>query len=162
MGIAHASTAEDTISGYRIPKGATLLANTWCFTHDPSVYPDPMVFRPERFVKTPTHKPEPDPRNLIFGYGRRVCPGRYVADNAVFVTIAQTLAVFNISKPVDEAGNVIEPKVEFEPGTVSRPVHYRAQIQPRSEKHEALIRKSEDIYPWEPSDAKELENVTWK
>ncbi|KAF2264418.1 cytochrome P450 [Lojkania enalia] len=162
MGIAHASAAEDICNGYRIPKGSILLANTWRFTHDPSVYPDPMTFRPERFIETPTHKPEPDPRNLIFGYGRRVCPGRYVADNAVFITIAQTLAVFNISKPADETGKVIEPKLEFEPGTVSRPVPYKAQIKPRTEKYEALIRKSEDIYPWEPSDAKELGNVRWK
>ena len=162
MGIAHASTAEDTCNGYLIPKGATLLANVWWFTHDPAVYPDPMTFRPERFIETPTHSPERDPRDFIFGFGRRVCPGRYVADNAVFVTIAQSLAVFDISKPVDQAGNVIEPVVEFEPGTASHPVPYTADIRPRSEKHEALIRKSEEVYPWDPSDAKEFENVKWQ
>jgi cytochrome P450 len=74
MGLPHTSTEEDTCRGYRIPKGAMLLANSWWFTHDPSVYPDPMAFRPERFLETPTHKPEPDPRNFIFGYGRRICP----------------------------------------------------------------------------------------
>jgi cytochrome P450 len=160
-GIAHATTAEDIWNGYRIPKGAIIVANTWWFTHDPAVYPDPMVFRPERFIDTPKHKAEPDPRNLIFGYGRRVCPGRYVADNAVFITIAQTLTVFDISKPVDKAGRVIEPRVEFEAGTVSRPVPYQAHIKPRSTKHEALIRKSEETYPWEPSDAQELRMTKW-
>ncbi|KAF2702973.1 cytochrome P450, partial [Pleomassaria siparia CBS 279.74] len=161
MGLPHTSTAEDTCNGYRIPKGAMLMPNTWWFTHDPSVYPDPMTFRPERFIATPTHTPEPDPRNFIFGYGRRICPGRYVADNALFITIAQTLSVFNVSKPVDEIGNVVEPKLEFEPGMVSHPVPYKAQIKPRSEKHEALIKSSEEIYPWEESDARELETVRW-
>lgn len=41
-----------------------------------------------------------DRRNFIFGYGRRIYPGRWAAKNALFVTIAQTLAVFIIDKRV--------------------------------------------------------------
>ncbi len=73
-----------------------------------------MEFRPERFITHPDHKAEPDPRTYTFGYGRRVCPGRYVADNALFVTIAQSLAVFKIEKPVDASGKVIEPETKFD------------------------------------------------
>lgn len=119
-----------------------------------------MTFRPERFIETPTYKPEPDPRNFIFGFGRRICPGRYVADNALFITIAQTLAVFDIGKLVQN-GKVVEPEVKFEPGTVSHPVSYRVSIRPRSKLHEELIRVAESKYPWEQSDAKEIENVAW-
>ncbi|KAF1943820.1 cytochrome P450 [Clathrospora elynae] len=158
MALAHATAKDDNIRGYRIPKGAVVLPNTWWATHDPAVYPDPMVFRPERYFSTPTHAAEPDPRTWTFGYGRRVCPGRYVADNALFTTIAQSLAVFNIEKPV-ENGETIEPKIEFEPGTVSHPVPYRLSIKPRSESHRGLIRKAEEMYPWEKSDAKALENL---
>jgi cytochrome P450 len=159
MAIPHASTKEDVISGYRIPKGALLLPNTWLFTHDEAVYPEPMTFRPERFIDSPDHKAEPDPRSWTFGYGRRVCPGRYVADNALFVTIAQSLAVFNIEKPVDAQGNVIEPELKFEPGVVSHPLPYKASIKPRSAAHEKIIRDAEKEYPWEESDAKELKNI---
>ncbi|KAJ4362544.1 hypothetical protein N0V83_010638 [Neocucurbitaria cava] len=158
MGLAHASDHEDVLRGYRIPKGALLMPNNWWFTHDPSVYPDPMTFRPERFLSTPTHKAEPDPRTWTFGYGRRVCPGRYVADNALFITIAQSLAVFNISKPV-ENGKTVEPAIEFEPGVISHPVPYRTAIQPRSEKHRELIQKAEVDYPWQESDAEVLKTV---
>lgn len=119
-----------------------------------------MAFRPERFLETPTHKPELDPRNFIFGFGRRICPGRYVADNALFITIAQTLSVFKIEKLV-ENGKVVEPEIKFEPGTVSHPVPYRISIKPRSKMHEDLIKAAEKEYPWEESDAKELENVKW-
>jgi hypothetical protein len=119
-----------------------------------------MTFLPERFFDTPTHKAEPDPRNWIFGYGRRVCPGRYVADNAVFMTIAQTLAVFKIEKLV-ENGRTVEAELKFEPGVVSHPVPYRTSIKPRSEKHKQLIRAAEKDYPWEESDAKVLETVKW-
>ncbi|KAF3034422.1 hypothetical protein E8E12_006375 [Didymella heteroderae] len=82
------SIQEDICRGYRIPKGAVLLANKWWFTHDLEVYPDPMSFRPERHLDTPGHKAEPDPRDFIFGYGRRIYPGRYVADHALYITIA--------------------------------------------------------------------------
>ena len=130
------------------------------FTHDPARYPDPMTFRPERFIETPDHKAEPDPRNFIFGYGRRICPGRYVADNALLITIAQTLAVYNIEKPV-ENGAVVEPKLEFEPGIISHPKPYTCSIKPRSSAHEQMIKKAEQDYPWEESDAKELETIKY-
>jgi cytochrome P450 len=116
-----------------------------------------MAFQPERFIQTPTHTPEPDPRLWTFGYGRRICPGRYIADNALFTTIAQSLAVFNIEKPV-ENGKTVEPKVGFEPGVVSHPLPYRVSIKPRNEKCRELIQKAEQIYPWGESDAQTLES----
>lgn len=117
-----------------------------------------MEFNPDRFLKA---EPEPDPRNWIFGYGRRMCPGRYVADNALFITIAQSLAVFKIEKLVHEDGRVVEPETRFEPGVVSHPVPYRVSIKPRSEKHEMMIKDAEKQYPWQESDEKALESVKW-
>ncbi|KAI8939724.1 hypothetical protein NX059_003472 [Plenodomus lindquistii] len=175
MCLPHASVEEDVCRGYRIPKGAVILPNIWFvrwpvkiyrytettrwFTHDPEVYPDPMAFRPERHLDTPDHKAETDPRNFVFGYGRRICPGRFVADDALFVTISQTLAVFNVQKPTDANGEVVEPEVKFEPGAISHPLPYKAVIVPRSEEHKALIIETEKLYPWEKSDAKELEGI---
>ena len=39
--------------------------------HDEDVYPDPFVFRPERFLDENGHIPEPDSRAVAFGFGRR-------------------------------------------------------------------------------------------
>ena len=122
------------------------------FTHDPAIYPDPMTFRPERYLATTA---EPDPRTWTFGYGRRICPGKYVADNALFTTIAQSLAVFDIKKPV-ENGKTAEPRIEFEPGVLSHPVPYRVSIKPRNEACRELVRSAEELYPWGESDAKTL------
>lgn len=161
MALPHSATHEDSIRGYRIPKGALLLPNNWWFTHDPTVYPDPEAFRPERFLASPGHEAEPDPRQWTFGYGRRVCPGRFVADNALFITIAQALAVFRVEKFVDEKGVEVVPEVKFEPGVVSHPVPYRTSIVPRSEAYRKLILKSGEEVGYEESDAEALKTVRW-
>jgi hypothetical protein len=69
--------------------------------------------------------------------------------------------VFNIEKPVDAAGKVVEPEVKFEPGLVSHPHPYRASIRPMSNKHDMMIRKAEEKYPWEENVADALTTVKW-
>ncbi|GAW21489.1 hypothetical protein ANO14919_110100 [Xylariales sp. No.14919] len=156
LSVPHATDAEDIVNGYRIPKGAIILPNVWWFTHDPAVYPDPSAFNPSRFMGP---NPAADPTDHIFGYGRRICPGRYLAISAVWITIAQTLAAFEISKGLDENGVEIEPAVRFQPSVISRPEDFKATIKPRSPQHEALIRQSEELYPWEESGANELQKI---
>ncbi|KAI2466346.1 putative cytochrome P450 oxidoreductase OrdA-like protein [Annulohypoxylon bovei var. microspora] len=155
MALPHTSTEDDVCEGYFIPKGSMLLANVWHFTHDPDVYHDPMAFKPERFLETDGRVPEPDPHMFVFGFGRRICPGRYLADNSLYLNIVQTLAAFKISKYL-ENGREISPNVKFEPGVISHPVPYKNLIKPRSPHHEALVRSIEDIYPWQESDSKTL------
>lgn len=122
--------------GYLIPKGATVVVNIWHIQHDPSVYPDPMEFIPERYLGEDLQK---DPSPIAFGFGRRVCPGINMAYSSVFIEIVMTLSVFNISKHVDENGNVVEPKVRYSDGIVSHPEPFKCNIKPRSEKAIALI-----------------------
>ncbi|KAL5501294.1 hypothetical protein ACEPAH_8554 [Sanghuangporus vaninii] len=158
MGVPHMTTEDDIYEGYFIPKGALIMPNIWGFTHDPTVFHDPMTFKPERFLGVDGRAPEPDTHTLSFGFGRRICPGRELADSSVYLSIAQALAVFNIGKIV-ENGKVIEPIVQFQPGIISHPVPYKISIKPRSAKHEALIRSIEEEYPFQESDAKELESI---
>ncbi|KAI1457470.1 putative cytochrome P450 oxidoreductase OrdA-like protein [Annulohypoxylon moriforme] len=158
MALPHTSIDDDICEGYFIPKGSMLLANVWYFTHDPDVYRDPMVFRPERFLEADGHKPEPDPHMFAFGFGRRICPGRYLADNALYLNIVQILATFKVSKYL-ENGREISPTLKFEPGVIRHPVPYRNTIKPRSPHHEALIRSIEKTYPWQESDSKTLASI---
>ena len=39
--------------------------------HNPTVYPIPELFSPERFLKTDDKPTERDPRTCFFGFGRR-------------------------------------------------------------------------------------------
>jgi cytochrome P450 len=116
-----------------------------------------MAFKPERYFGVNGYEPERDP-SFTFGYGRRVCPGRILADSFVFLTIAQTLSTFRLSKAV-ENGKEVDPLVQFLPGVISHPAPFKITITPRSPDHEALIRSVEKLHPWQESDSKFLNSV---
>jgi Cytochrome P450 len=127
------------------------------YCHDPEVYPNPLKFSPERYLTNDDHEPEPDPRDVSFGFGRRVCPGRFIADTAIFVTMAQTLAAYHISKPLGHDGREIEPTIDFTPGFVTSPVPFQCAFTLRSPKYEDLIRAVEKQHPFGVGDADILE-----
>lgn len=114
-----------------------------------------MAFKPERFLGD---KPKPNPHRLSFGFGRRICPGRILADNSLYLNIVQSLAAFKIDKAI-ENDREVEPVINFLPGVVSHPMPYKTSISPRSPRHEARIRSIERTHPWQTSDAKELESM---
>lgn len=120
------------------------------------MYPNPEVFDPSRFLGP---NPAPDPYDYVFGFGRRACPGKVLADASVWLTVARSLAVFDISKPRDDAGNEIEPAVRFSPGILSHADPFKASVKPRSSRHEELIRQIERTHPWEKSSSSELDPV---
>ena len=82
-----------------------------------------------------------------------------LADASVWLTVVRSLAVFDIAKFRDDAGNEIEPAVKFSAGILSHPEPFQASIKPRSAKHEDLIRQVEKQHPWEKSSASELDPV---
>ncbi|KAJ6511409.1 cytochrome P450 [Mycena vitilis] len=115
----HYTTAADEYKGWYIPKGTTVLGNIWkvAILHDENTYKDPESFVPERFMGD---QKEPDP-SFAFGFGRRVCPGRFFADDSLFLLVASILHVFHISKPVNDDGKEYEPTVTWSSGLVSVP-----------------------------------------
>ncbi|KAI0813661.1 putative cytochrome P450 oxidoreductase OrdA-like protein [Xylaria sp. FL0064] len=159
MGLPHQSTEDDICEGYFIPKGSMLFANVWHFTHDPEVHREPEAFKPERFLAVDGHEPEPDPHKFVFGFGRRICPGSILADETLFLMVAQSLAVFNMTR-FSRDGIDAECKPEFQAGVVSHPSPFKNAIKPRSLQHEELIKSLEDIYPWQQSDGKVLEHIS--
>lgn len=85
--------------------------------HDEDRYPDPDTFNPSRFLTSEgtLDADVPDPGD-VFGYGRRICPGRHFAMDVIWLAIANILSVITIGKPLDENGNAIEPSGEFRNG----------------------------------------------
>jgi len=133
--VPHRVVEDNIHEGYMIPKGALIIPNIWFMMHDPQVYPEPSKFDPERFLGP---QPQPDPRNVSFGFGRRICPGRVLADTSLFISCAMSLAVFDIGK-YSKDGVVVEPVVEQKTGTISHPKPFKFSIKPRSQKALDLI-----------------------
>jgi len=131
VGIPHYTCEDDTYMGYFIPKGSIVIANIWNIAHDENNYKDPMVFKPERFIKREDYTPELDPHEFVFGFGRRRCPGEGLADANVFIAMAMSLSVFNIEKAKDENGNEIIPSIDFLSGTVChlKPFDYNVSLR---------------------------------
>ncbi|KAK7685071.1 hypothetical protein QCA50_011908 [Cerrena zonata] len=143
LGLAHKLTTDDVYRGHFLPKGTVVWANIWTMLHDENIFPDPMVFRPERFLDSNGQlrklKPYEDPSIIGFGFGRRICPGMFLADNSIFINIAMMLYVFHFSPEKDNDGNDILPNVEYR-GFISHPTPFRCNIMPRCDKAITLIR----------------------
>jgi cytochrome P450 len=104
-----------------------------------------MTFNPSRFLGD---HPERDPQTLVFGFGRRICPGRILADSNIYLTIAMSLAVFEIGKP-----QCVDVQADFLPGITSHPAPFKMTIRLRDERYRGMVRSVLDEYPFDSEDA---------
>uniref|UniRef100_A0A151UF32 Cytochrome P450 82A3 n=2 Tax=Cajanus cajan TaxID=3821 RepID=A0A151UF32_CAJCA len=98
------------LGGYHIKKGTRLMPNLWKIHRDPSVWSDPLEFKPERFLTT--HK-DVDVRGhnyefLPFGSGRRICAGMSLGLNMAHFALANFLHSFDILNPSTESPDMTE------------------------------------------------------
>ncbi|KAF5349123.1 hypothetical protein D9756_009490 [Leucocoprinus leucothites] len=102
--VPHSTTEDDICDGYFIPKGSIVIPNNWAVLQDANTYPNPTYFDPQRFL-TSSGKLDPDvinPADVIFGFGRRACPGAHMARSTMFITAACILHTMSISWPSSE------------------------------------------------------------
>ncbi|KAK7445709.1 hypothetical protein VKT23_014705 [Stygiomarasmius scandens] len=130
-GLPHCTASDDVHDGMFIPKGAIIFANVWNMTHDPKVYKNPMEFNPDRFLGD---HPERDPKDIIFGFGRRLCPGRLLGDASVFITLAMSLAAFNVTPMKGEPPVFLNNKT----GIVSHLHPFKCNITPRMDREKLM------------------------
>ncbi|KAH9913275.1 cytochrome P450 [Fomitopsis serialis] len=134
--------AEDDVHrGYLVPKGTIVIVNFWAMLHDKSRYDEPDEFRPERWLSRDADD-NTDPLEVIFGFGRRACPGRHLAESLLFTAIATTLAAFNIAIPSDKQGNLVKPTGEYSDGGMIFPLPFKCDIRVRSERAKELVMNS--------------------
>ena len=98
----------------------------------------------------------------MFGFGRRACPGRHVADATVFLAISSVLATLHISRVIEDGKEVV-PVHESSSGGIwsvftatkclyalsglntrdyiasSHPLPFKCSVKPRSANVEHLI-----------------------
>ncbi|KAJ7056066.1 cytochrome P450 [Mycena amicta] len=130
--IPRASIEDDFYKGYLIPKNTTVIPNIWALSRAPDEDYPPENFAPERFLDTGRiHKPL-SPLEYCFGFGRRICPGRGLAENSIFLLTASIISSFDITPAVDENGVTVPIHVQYSSGLVSLPEDFKCSIKLRS------------------------------
>jgi cytochrome P450 len=109
--------------------------------HDPEIYPDPEEFKPERFLDEDGSVRDDPTLSLVFGIGKRICPGRHLVDATIFIVASSVLSVFSVMKAKDENGHGIPVKlaVTTKQGFIVHPEKFDCSIVPRDKVAEGLI-----------------------
>jgi len=144
LSVGRAAYEDDIYEGQFIPAGANVIMNTWALHYDENIYPEPHVFKPERFLDPDGSFSGRYPLTA-FGMGRRICPGRHLADATVWAAIALFLAVFDVKKSKDEVGNDIDVLEDYQDGLASHPMPFVCSMKPRNPQAESLIYNSNNI-----------------
>ena len=96
----HATTTADVYKGKTIPRGTTVIPNTYAIHHNAELFADPESFAPERFLPSDHRWYYPNAakinRHYSYGIGRRECPGQHVANASLFIIISRVLWAFDI------------------------------------------------------------------
>ncbi|OAX34961.1 cytochrome P450 [Rhizopogon vinicolor AM-OR11-026] len=143
LGIVHSNTEDDFYRGYFIPKGASIVPNIWFVLqfnfvilrrNRCSLGPWPIIRRsilsqnPSVLITflNPDGTLNDDTVPWVFGFGRRRCPGRDIADASLWCAITCILATFTIKKPVGQ-----EPQIKWKSGLSSYPLPFPCRFVPR-------------------------------
>ncbi|KAK7449178.1 hypothetical protein VKT23_013327 [Stygiomarasmius scandens] len=152
VGLPHRTTEDDWYEGRFIPKGSVLVPNVWCMNRDPEVYgPDAHHFNPARHLDkngklapaTPNTK---DESHVSYGFGRRICVGRNVGNNSLFINIAIMLWTLKLERPTGPDGKVVPLDIDgcVEDGLVVRPKPFDVKITPRFPEAPAILAQEKD------------------
>lgn len=96
-----------------------------------------------------------DPGVACFGFGRRICPGRFMAKESLYIIISSLVATFNFQKAIGPDGVPITPKGEYTTELlkyvlhiiyprlltlfISHPKPFPCNIKPRSEERASQV-----------------------
>ncbi|KAI0305228.1 cytochrome P450 [Multifurca ochricompacta] len=137
LGIPHRLVSDDVYEGFFLPAGSMVIGNAWAMLHDEAVFPEPEKFKPERFLDPGMRFPD-----AAFGFGRRTCPGRFMARSSLWIGIASILAAFEISPKLDNQGNPMLPEEKYDAGLISYPAQFACIVRPRTGNSGKLILNS--------------------
>jgi cytochrome P450 len=135
MGVAHSPIKDDEYLGYRIPKGAIVFENQWAINMDDKNFQDPNEFRPERWLQHPNQP------SSAFGFGRRICPGKQIGQNSIFIAIARILRAYNISHCYIDGKKVPIDSLDTMKIVLAGPTHFEASFSIRSLAHQRIVER---------------------
>ncbi|HTT93812.1 MAG TPA: cytochrome P450 [Solirubrobacterales bacterium] len=113
VGVLRRLTAPVELGGYELPAGVTVMPSIHLIHRDPTIYPEPDRFRPERFLENP-----PGTYTWIpFGGGVRRCLGASFAQQEMAIVLQELVSRRTI-RPTDPA-----PERNFRRAITETPRH---------------------------------------
>ncbi|KAM0249522.1 hypothetical protein ACHAQJ_009028 [Trichoderma viride] len=144
-GVPHQLIKDDIYQGVFLQAGTSIHPNQWAIHRDPTLYPDPESFRPERWLEPswPTYREPitqfPNLQNFsAFGFGRRICPGQSIAERSLNIVVACIGWGCTISKMRD----VEVPLYNYTAGFNVQPKKFQFSLEPRGAHTLRLLSKA--------------------
>lgn len=117
-------------------------------TRDSTIYPDPEIFRPERWLDPsfPSTYQEPltTHPNLTnyhqFGYGRRICQGVEIVEQELFLVMGGMAWAFDFRNKIDKSGQKIQiPWNNFTSLLIAKPEKFEFEMRMNSDEKRARV-----------------------
>jgi cytochrome P450 len=109
--LSRRSRRADIIGGRAVPAGTMVIISPWLAHRRGDSWPDPLAFRPERFLGADVRRPE----YLPFGQGPRLCIGREFALGEMVVVLSRLLPTYRIGVPQDWSRPAAQAQVAVHP-----------------------------------------------
>ncbi|HEV2810132.1 MAG TPA: cytochrome P450 [Acidimicrobiales bacterium] len=104
---------DSTLCGHSIPGGRIVAVSVWGIHHNPSVWPDPHRFDPDRFDGAPERSSGDRYTHLPFGGGPHACIGRFLAIAELLAAVATVVRDCRLQSLVEtpalDAGLTLRP-----------------------------------------------------
>ncbi|XP_066393684.1 cytochrome P450 76M5-like [Miscanthus floridulus] len=101
------------IGGYAVPRGCTVIFNTWAIMRDPAAWERPDEFVPERFLDREFDFRGKQFEFIPFGSGRRLCPGIPMAERVVPLILASLVHAFEWQLPDGMSAEQVDVSEKF-------------------------------------------------
>lgn len=119
VGAPHDMISDLVFHDYHLAMGTTVFANIYAVHHDPKIWGDPEIFRPDRFLNEDKTKFVRNEALIPFAEGKRKCVGEALAMDAFFLFVTSICQQFDIFPDPDtkekadltpELGLMLAPK----------------------------------------------------
>ncbi|KAI9452360.1 cytochrome P450 [Lactarius psammicola] len=150
FGVPHASTSDDWYEGMFIPKGTICLQNMRVLNFDTEVFGSNAAdFDPTRYLDEKGQVKRlmegREEGHMSFGFGRRMCPGRHVAEGTLTIDFATLLWAMQFERPEGSRGE-LDVRTIVQSGFAAHPVPFGFRAVPRFTEAEALLNESLNLY----------------
>lgn len=102
QGICRRNHRRTTVKGFVLEPGTAVMGLFSNVLYDPKIFPEPLIFKPERFLDEEGKLKKCD-ELIPFSAGRRICAGEALARMEIFMIIANLHNRYEVSQGIGES-----------------------------------------------------------